>query len=279
MQNTYKDLRTRFFSQDKREVFAHFGWNSKCNETWETPFQKLAELAKPEKWNFQSDEFRADKRQFPILDSYLNHTFRRLLEQDKIVYSFDDTLAAFNTGLQTTSEKDIFALFYRNKSAQIRKQADWTLLMFVDSFSEKLNDFPVVPEIATYITDASDLVFDHSYDIQIDVDHIVDRNAGRLPETLQNNRTLAMSSIEGAMKLVRQRIQRNYKIAIPHWYAERIQLLLPLNLSDSTHADLALVADKDVERKLYRIRTALSMDMAYVDARLISRLDQEWLRP
>jgi len=58
-----------------------------------------------------------------------------------------------------------------------------------------------------------------------------------------------------------------------------MQLLLPLNLTSENEADLALVADKDKDRHIYRIRTVLTMDMAYVDARLITRPDREWLNP
>ena len=50
-------------------------------------------------------------------------------------------------------------------------------------------------------------------------------------------------------------------------------------VTSDTEADLALVADKDSERKIYRIKTALSMDMAYIDARLICRPDRDWLNP
>jgi hypothetical protein len=42
---------------------------------------------------------------------------------------------------------------------------------------------------------------------------------------------------------------------------------------------LALVAEKDQAANLYRIKTALTMDMAYMDARLITRPDRDWLNP
>ena len=96
---------------------------------------------------------------------------------------------------------------------------------------------------------------------------------------MQQNRTLAMTSIEGATKFLKEKIQRNYKVAIPDWYEGKIQLLLPLNITSDIEADLALVADKDKERKIYRIKTALSMDMAYINARLICRPDRDWLNP
>ncbi len=200
-------------------------------------------------------------------------------EQDKIAYSDDGTKACFNTGLQTKDEKDIFISFVRNKQVENKNYPDWVFHSVADSYSNILSPFGLVPEVATYIEDASDLVFDLTYDIEVNTAHIVDENLDRLPESLRENRRIAMTSIEGATNFLKQKILRNYKVAIPHWYDHKIQLLLPLNLTSETEADLALVADKDSGRKIYRIRTALPMDMAYTDARLICRPDREWLNP
>jgi hypothetical protein len=41
----------------------------------------------------------------------------------------------------------------------------------------------------------------------------------------------------------------------------------------------ALVADKDKARHIYRIRTVLTMDVAHLDARFITRPDREGLNP
>jgi len=122
-------------------------------------------------------------------------------------------------------------------------------------------------------------VFDTSYEFEVNYDHIFDQNRDRLPEILRDNRTLAISAIQGSVQLLTQKIIRNYKIAIPHWHEGKMQLLLPLNLTSENEADLALVADKDKAGHIYRIKTVLTMDMAYVDARLITRPDREWLNP
>lgn len=100
-----------------------------------------------------------------------------------------------------------------------------------------------------------------------------------MPDILRDNKTLAIAAIQGSIQILKEKVIRNYKIAIPHWYRGAIQLLLPLNLTSEHEADLALVAEKDQESNLYRIKTALTMDMAYMDARLITRPDREWLNP
>lgn len=71
-----------------------------------------------------------------------------------------------------------------------------------------------------------------------------------------------------------------YKIAIPHWYDHKIQLLLPLVLTGNDNIpDLALVVDKDKNRNIYRGKTVLTLDQAYIDARIITSPDSDWLNP
>lgn len=275
----YKSLYAKFKDQPSEEIFSHFKWDSTAGENWETPFERLAKLAKTEEWNFQNIQYKNPSKNYPILMNYMNYTFLRVQEQQKISYSKDGDRACFNTGLQTRDEKDIYATFFRNKQSDTRKQPDWTLYSFADSYSDKLKSFQPLPDIATYIENSGDLVFNLDFNIEVNIAHIIDQNNNRLPAFLQQNRTLAMTSIEGATKFLKEKIRRNYKVAIPHWYEGTIQLLLPLNITSDTEADLALVADKDNERKIYRIKTALSMDMAYIDARLICRPDRDWLNP
>ena len=276
---TYEHLVQRYKNQASEEVFAHFGYVKDRGETWQTPYKRLAAMAKSEEWDFQRPEFKRPGQRFPILTNYLNYTFRRLQEQSKIVYSEDRNRTCFNTGLQTPHEQDIYVTFFRNKQALARKQPDWTLFNFFDSYSRQLTEFRPLPNIATYVDNPADLVFDTSFDIEFNYEHLIDENQDRLPDELKNNRRLAINAIKGSEELLKEKVARNYKVAIPHWYRGRIQLLLPLNLSEGPDADLALVAERDPSAPLYRIRTALTMDMAYMNARLITRPDRDWLNP
>lgn len=275
----YESLFQRYRSQDRRTVFAYFPYKADQSETWETPFERLARLAKSEDWNFSTCTFKRNNENYPILINYLNYTFLRLQEQGKISLSEDGDRACFNTGLQTSIDKDIFATFFRHKKSEEFNAPDWTLYGFFDSYSEKLKDFRPLPEVASYIENPSDLIFDFNYSIDVNYDHILEQNQDRLPEILQQNNRVAISAIQGAVSMLKERIRRNYKLAIPHWYENKLQLLLPLNITSEDKADLALVADKDNDRRLYRIRTVLTMDMAYIDARLICRPDRDWLNP
>jgi hypothetical protein len=100
-----------------------------------------------------------------------------------------------------------------------------------------------------------------------------------LPEPLRESDKLARHAIEGAIKELRERLRRNYKLAVPHWYDDKVQLLLPLAITDDSKADFALVADKDKDRRKYLVRTILTLDQAYIDARLITAPDRAWLNP
>ncbi|MHA0858091.1 DUF3825 domain-containing protein [Paenibacillus sp. CMAA1364] len=280
----YKSLFKRFKEQPVDEVFASFPFNGKNGETWEKPFEQLAVMAKSENWDFSSDDLKRDynNQEYPILTNYLSYTFIRVQELNLIAFSDDGDKACFNTGLQNRDDQDIFATFFRNKEAKKYNAADWTFYTFAESYSNKLKPFGPLPDIATYISDPTELIFDLNYgdgQIEVNYKHIIDENSERLPDALKSNDRLALTALKGAIESLKDRIRRNYKVAIPHWYEGEIQLLLPLNLLSDTRADIALVISKDKERKIYRAKTILTMDMAYIDARLITAPDRDWLNP
>lgn len=281
----YEALFPRYRQQPAKEVFGFFPYDRDEGENWESPFERLALKAKREDWDFLRPEFKKPHTRFPILLNYLNYTFLRLQQQNKIEFSEDGTGACFNTGLITADEKEIFALFTRDERSRHDPQIiDWRFRGFYDSYASEIAKYRSrLPAIATYIEDASDLVLDISYELDVNVGHILDDpdNQDRLPEVLRDNRQLALAAVEGATKFLRAKVQRNYKAAIPQWYmpSGKIQLLLPLCLIHPERADLALVAEKDAAGRVYRIRTALRMDMAYNNARLLTRPDREWLNP
>ena len=83
--------------------------------------------------------------------------------------------------------------------------------------------------------------------------------------------------LHGAVEDAKKRIRRNYKTAVPQFFKNRIQLLLPLCLKEERKADLALAVEK--ENDIYRATTCLTLDMAFNNARLIAKPDDEWLKP
>ena len=85
--------------------------------------------------------------------------------------------------------------------------------------------------------------------------------------------------LDGAIEEVKKRVKTNYKLAVPQFYNNRIQLLLPLNLTPgSPNPDLALAIHK-ISDDTYTARTCLTLKMAYNNARLIVKPQSVWLKP
>jgi hypothetical protein len=277
----YESLFKRYKAQDSRKVFAAFRYVQAKGETWETPFESLVSISKPEEWGFRNSEFvQTHNSRYPVLLNYLNYTFIRVQELGLIAYSTDDRRACFNTGLQTAREKDIYATFYKNLHAGQYNAPDWTFYGFADSYSGITGCIRPLPDIPTYISDPSDLIFDTRLDLEVNYNHILDDNIARFPVELQNNKTMALRVLKGAIESLKDKIIRNYRLAVPHWHEGKIQLLLPLNLVSSDNAaDLVLVVDKDKQSGVYKARTIITMDIAYMNARLIAHPGRNWLAP
>ncbi len=279
----YRDFKLKYREQDPRDVFCDFSFVTQPGVSWEYPYEKLAAMAQPENWGFTHEEFRTryPQQKYPILMNYLNYTFLRLQDLDLIAYTDDGTKACFNTGLLTIEEQSIYITFYRNRKAELYNKPDWTLFGFANSYDvRKSGNFTTLPDSAWYYEDPTELFFDcRIKTMDIDYDHILNEDIDRLPEVLQKNHFLALNQLKAQVDSTRERARRNYKLAIPHWYENRVQLLMPLNLVEPGKADLALVIEKDPAAQVYLARTILSLDMAYMDARLIARPDREWLDP
>ncbi len=85
--------------------------------------------------------------------------------------------------------------------------------------------------------------------------------------------------IEDAVDLALKRVEWNYKTAIPMYFPARNtgSLLLPLSLVDEDVVDLALVVERQ-ESGAYQGQTILSLPMAYMNSRLVTRPDSDWLK-
>lgn len=246
-------------------TFAYFN-------NFETSIKILAGMAAQEDWDFSGDSSNKNK----ILKNYLEHTFRKLKRDDGIVYF--DNCACFNTGLFTPNYETIYAFFEKNKCPPpnnpspfffkgFYKESD---LVVINSFNGSL------PKRANYFNDPSELIFNTKFPIVENIDHIIEDNANRFPEDLDVDSRRRLLS--GALIEVKKKVQANYTIAIPQYYAGKIQLLLPLCLTPcSSNADLALALDRlDC---VYRANTCLTVQMAYNNARLIVKPYSSWLKP
>jgi hypothetical protein len=231
-------------------------------------------MAIHEDWDYRHS---ANPRPNPILFSYLVHTFERLLEQSKI--ATEDDRACFNTGLVTPNQEEIFALFEKNKRPD---KQPWFFKGFRRESDRDLIWLAHLPDIATYFDDPKELIYDQRVDLRPRYDHIIDDNPERFPppyndRSNEETKHLLRNILEGAIEHAKRRIQRNYKTAVPQFYQGRLQLLIPLCITTSSKADLALVVERT--QQAYTATTCLPLDWAYNNARLIARPDNEWLLP
>lgn len=236
-------------------------------------------LADAEDWDFSDSKVK----KYSILRNYLEHTFRKLKQENKIAYTQNNSYACFNTGLVTKNLEAIYAFFekYKNVSSEPGKCLFCFKAFLKESDSRLLSAFPGnLPEIANYFQKPEDLIFNPECKLIPQIDHIIEDNITRFPDHmkgLDNNEI--RRRLEGAINEVNKKIRTNYKIAVPQFYNNRIQLLLPLCLTPgSPNPDLALATNK-ISADTYTARTCLTLKMAYNNARLIVKPQSDWLKP
>lgn len=242
---------------------------------YDQAFQALANMADPEEWDFSD----STKRNNVILRNYIEHTFRKVKSEGKVAYSSNNEFTCFNTGLVTKNLEEIYALFAKNNIPG--KQPFYLKCFCRKSDNLLLSVFKSdLPLIADYFQKPEDLLFNPNCNLIPQIDHIIEDNLTRFPLAMQTSGEAEIRrKLEGAIEEVKKRVKTNYKIAIPQYFNNRIQLLLPLNLTpNSPNADLALVVHK-IDNSTYTARTCLTLKMAYNNARLIVKPQSSWLKP
>ncbi len=225
----------------------------------------------------------------PILRSYLNHTCERVVYQGKYKTgkASDGTeYLFFNTGLVDVFQNDIFAYFKKNFRYSSNQPwgirvPEWWFLEFNTDQSYYRRFFSEAPDIATYFeeTEIQKLIFDTTLTIRPNWDHLNKRRTRVDSEEIQRMTEQEFrDAIEDSIAMAKKRIKRNYKTAIPHFYNNDIQFLVPLcERKDRGKALAAMVIQKT--EQIYEVTTILTLDQAYNNARLLAKPDREWLNP
>ncbi|MDE7212175.1 MAG: DUF3825 domain-containing protein [Lachnospiraceae bacterium] len=231
---------------------------------------KLGDLAvlAPEKWSF------GDQMDNSILKNYIDHTFSKLYDENKVVEEAD--YAIFNTGLFDTYYKPICAYFIKHTAPDRQK---WYLDGFYTEYQIINMGVTSTPERANYFSDPSELVFDTHLDIVPQYDHIFgdQENIDRLPASVRNS-AMRVQMFNGAIETTKRMLEANYKTAIPQYYRGKMQLLVPICLQNPNKPDLALTCVKTEDKSKYLGRTCLTLEMAYNNARLIAKPESNWLQ-
>lgn len=252
--------------EDWMELYNYMYWGN-----YNAQMQALADKAIPEKWSFEG------KNDFAILKNYLENTFIQLQKEDKVIET--DSYCLFNTGLFTDHYVPIYVYGELNKKYTDDSAAKkWQFKGFKNEYDLASLDIEIdYPERADYFKDTTLLVFDWHCKIHVNYDHILEDlgTYKRLPDCIKNS-DRPLDSLKGYIDTAIQRVTANYKLAVPHYYQDKIQLMIPLCFNKNDIPDVALVLDKR-NGNHYQARTCLTMEMAYMDARLIAKPESNWL--
>lgn len=112
--------------------------------------------------------------------------------------------------------------------------------------------------------------------VRVNVEHILGdpANVARLPTELQSACNLPLL-LETAVELARRKAIVSPGDAVPQIYQQRLQYLLPLCLTDMETPDLAITL-RPMDG-YYMGYTCLTLEMAYLNARLLARPTAKWL--
>jgi hypothetical protein len=280
------------------------GWDgTKAKLNWDGAKTELKKLCQPENWGPN------DK----ILHNYVNQLLNAVLKQylkecgekhdddynKGIFFSYDGDLMWFDTGLYTNDFKRIFGFCDRNLNQDHQL---WFLQEWQTRFvASKLNSFRE-PEPFKFFKEHHELHFNPQFDLQIDTDHMLESNENhdRVKKVLDalnivtTGKPDMLNRIKMAVENMKIRVKQNSRTVVPQFYGDLgLQLLLPLSFGNDNAVQLVIPVTKielDLKRTetrdptnpshwRYVGRTVLDMSMAYNNARLLNRLESEWLQP
>lgn len=215
--------------------------------------------------------------------------YRKLRRKDNNGYVLSDggKKMLFNTGLIDTYGNFIYII---DHTASTRTPFEKRVLTIVKSKSSLLDEgftldkIKVMPKRFKFVSDNRDLVFNSTMD-EFDLidtehlNHIINERRSRFPEKYANESCKNLAdkikiSIEQAIEMQ----EVNYKYIVPMYNlaTQEIEFLIPMHL-DTTYGqkpELCIIVAK--KNGLWKIFTIISSDLAYSNARLISKVHTTW---
>lgn len=148
--------------------------------SWDTMLGTLARAAAPERWNYPSEGVGKESR-YGILRDYLASTLARLRATGGVATSPDGTLAAFDTGLATPMEEELYAVL-----SPTGTDIPWHLDGFATAGDGELGGrltahLPTLPQRARYLEVIDDVVPRDGALVIPDYKSLLGANIERLP--------------------------------------------------------------------------------------------------
>ena len=284
--------------------------------SWDTMLGTLARAAAPERWNYPGEGVGKESR-YGILRDYLASTLARLRTNGGVVTSSDGTLAAFDTGLATPMDEELYAVL-----SPTGTDIPWHLDGFATAGDGELGSrltahLPTLPPRACYLEGIDDVVPRDGALVIPDYKSLLGANIERLPlgfvaslvagtdaqapldrlsaagpaERAAARRDLsraiegepgryrrACRALDDAIDLSLRRARRSYRHVAPAFDAALGRKLMLL--------PLALVDDTNIDCALvlelmpsgaYQAAAVASLSRAYAAARVVSEQLPSWL--
>ena len=284
--------------------------------SWDTMLGTLARAAAPERWNYPGEGVGKESR-YGILRDYLASTLARLRATGGVVTSPDGTLAAFDTGLATPMDEELYAVL-----SPTGTDIPWHLDGFATAGDGELGSrltahLAELPPRACYLERIDDVVLRDGALVIPDYKSLLGANIERLPlgfvaslvagtdaqapldrlstagpaERAAARRDLsraiegepgryrrACRALDDAIDLSLRRARRSYRHVAPAFDAALGRKLMLL--------PLALVDDTSIDCALvlelmpsgaYQAAAVASLSRAYAAARVVSEQLPSWL--
>ena len=250
---------------------------------WYSQLDMLAEMALPEPWRFKNPIYLTKNSDTPILERYIHAIFKKQLIDYKDernpssaadYFHIENEFCCFHTGLYTQRYKAIYACFDRNKKKD--SLLEWYFRGFADELSPMLRHISPLPKKPSYYMTQYGVNYNPEWPIRVNVDHILgdEENLSRIPAEIREAQNLPLL-LETAVELARRKAVVEPSIVVPQGYQGRVQYLLPICLTDMEQPDLAMTLT--IMDGYYLGNTCLTLEMAYLNARLLSRPVAHWL--
>ncbi len=308
-QNSVSNLKKNTNS-NKHELIPLTQW---ANINLKRAIETLKKMALPERWTYSIED---ENYPNPILAKYLKWTFVKLMRENKILYSneyaaFNTGLVdKFYKPIYAVFDKN-------KNNKQPWHFIDFCVAGSSTIAARRLTEnFSQLPERASYIQNYDDVIYDTSLPVDVNWEHIILENIERMPiellrqvclgtfdvldpsqlnecdkshyyKELRNvleanpmRLSIISSMMSMAVETAKQRVAWNYKTAIPVYYPtdDSVHLILPLalNINEPDEISIALVMTKTPSGR-YRAVTIFTLDMAYSNARLVTKPSSDWL--
>jgi hypothetical protein len=152
----------------------------------------------------------------------------------------------------------------------------WYFTGFCDAVSSKLRYVEPLPKKPYFPMMQNGVNFNPEWPIRVNAEHILSdpENRERLPKKLLRFKNLPLL-LETAVELGRRKAVIEPGLVVPQGYQNQLQFLLPICLTDMEKPNLAMTL---AERNGYYLgSTCLTLEMAYLNARMIARPIAPWL--